>query len=99
MGFKYHKSRVDANHSQIVTVAKRLGCVVLDTSPLKNCFDLLIAYRGQLFCVEIKDGSKPKNKRALTSGEADFKNKLESVDVPYFVVETVEDLFKILNSK
>ena len=96
MGYNYHRSKVDANHAQIVKAARQMGAVVIDCSPLKNAFDALIAFRGRLYCVEIKDGSKTPSQQKLTTGEIECKKSLNSVGVDYHVVTSVDELVELL---
>lgn len=74
MGVVRTKSRKDSNHKQIVDGLRRYGATVLDTSQLKNCFDILVGYNGVNYIIEIKDGKKSKSQTKLTDGEKDFKN-------------------------
>jgi hypothetical protein len=61
-------SRVDANQASIVRALRAVGASVLHVHQLKNCFDILVGYRGRTFLMEIKTSEKEK----LTAGEADF---------------------------
>ncbi len=57
--------RTDANHSAIVQALRQVGAVVLDVHALPGCLDLLVAYRGALSLLEVKDGAKPAHARRL----------------------------------
>ena len=75
---------------------RKLGAVVLITSQLKNAFDLLVGYNGQLYIVEVKDGKKPPSARKLTTGELQCKERFESVGVKYHVVNSVEEAIELI---
>ncbi len=93
-------ARVDRNHAEIRKLYKSVGAVVVDTYQLKNAFDMLVAYRGMLYVIEVKDGKEFPNKfenfndwekhqflkSKLTKGEEDCQMKLFGVNVPYHIV-------------
>ncbi len=89
-------ARRDANHSEIVNYLRSLGCFVHDISELKNCADIVVLYKGRIFYGEIKDGTKPLSQRKLTEGEIAFKNEIEKYGGLYFVIESKEDVLKII---
>jgi len=91
-------ARTDSNHQDIVKSLRDIGCTVLNTHQLKNAFDILVGYRGNLFIVEIKDGDKPKSARKLTEGEEKCKRDFERVGVSYNVIESVEEAIKLVSS-
>ena len=68
-------ARVDNNHAEIVRVLRRAQCRVLDLSRVGfGCPDLLVysPYVDRLLLVEVKDGSKPPSKQALTTAQRAF---------------------------
>jgi hypothetical protein len=91
-------AKVDSNQSEIVTALRKRGAVCLIISQLKNCFDILVCFKGEVFMVEIKDGNKPLSARKLTEGEQEFKSKIESVGCKYWVIESVDDAISMLES-
>jgi hypothetical protein len=91
-------ARVDVNQPEIVEALRAVGAHVLHTHQLKNAFDLLIGFRGQLYIIEVKDGSKPPSKRRLTDGELQCKEDFERVGVPYHVAESVGDALEIIGA-
>ena len=91
-------AKVDSNQSEIVSALRRVGCYVLHLHQLKNCFDLLICWRGQTWCVEVKDGSKPPSKRKLTEGEQACKDELERVGVKYHIIESVDQALRLVGA-
>jgi hypothetical protein len=96
MAKDYNKVRKDSNHKEIIEAARSFGAYIVDCAALKNAFDVLIAFKGKLYVVEIKDGSKPPSKRLLTQGELECKKNFELQGINYNVVESVEDLAKLL---
>jgi hypothetical protein len=89
-------SRVDANQPAIVKGLRAIGASVLHLHQLKNCFDLLIGYRGQTFLMEVKDPSQPPSKRKLTEGEEAFREAWRGS--PYHVIHTVDEAIAILTA-
>ncbi len=86
--------RVDANHSAIVQALRQVGCVVLDVHALPGCLDLLVAYRGALHLLEVKDGAKPAHARRLTEAEQETIRLLAGVGVEAQVVNSVEEAMR-----
>ena len=87
-------SRVDANQPEIVKGLRRAGASVLVVSNLKNCFDILVGFRGVNYIMEIKDGDKPPSRRELTEGEKDFKRKWKGGE--YHIVLNLEQALKVI---
>lgn len=92
-------ARTDENQSEIVYALRKIGATVLITSNIKNAFDVLVGYRGKLYIVEIKDGSKPPSQKRLTEGELKCKESFERVGVSYNVVESVEEAIELVTRK
>lgn len=90
-------AKVDSNQSEIVAALRKRGAVVLITSQLKNAFDLLVGFNGQLYIVEVKDGNKPPSARKLTSGELKCKEMFESVGVKYHVITSVSEAISLIS--
>jgi hypothetical protein len=55
-------------------------------------FDLLVAFRGELYVGEIKDPNQPPSERKLTPNELKTARELALVDVPYPIWETLDDV-------
>ena len=91
MSFR-RRAKVDKNQAEIVEALRKVGAVVKHVHQLKNLFDILVFYRGETYCVEIKSSRKSK----LTEGELECKQDLESVGVAYWVVYDVDDAMRIL---
>jgi hypothetical protein len=88
-------ARVDSNQKKIVDALRRCGASVLITSQLKNCFDILVGYKGVNYIVEIKDGDKPISQRKLTKGEQKFCDEWQGGK--YYVIESIEQALKMIN--
>jgi hypothetical protein len=89
-------SRVDANQPAVVKALRAIGASVLHTHQLKNCFDLLVGYRGRTFLMEVKDPSQPPSARQLTPGEAEFRRRW--CGTPYHIVHTPDEAIRIVTS-
>ena len=85
-------SRVDANQPAIVKALRAIGASILHTHQLKNCFDILVGYRGRTFLMEIKVSEKEQ----LTAGEAEFQRTWRGS--PYYVVTSVEQAIRIITT-
>ncbi len=86
-------ARVDGNQKKVVTNLKRLGVTVLHVHQLKNCFDILVGWKGKNFAFELKDPAQPPSKRKLTEGEQEFFDTWKG---QVNKVETVEEILKII---
>lgn len=89
-------ARVDANQKGIVEGLRKAGATVLICSQLKNCFDILVGFRGVNYIMEIKDGDKPPSARKLTPGEEAFKESWKGGE--YYIVLTLEQALKIIGA-
>lgn len=85
-------ARVDANQAEIVSALRQVGAYVLHLHQLKNCFDILVGYRGRTFLMEIKATEKDQ----LTPGEAKFREDWRGS--PYHVVYTADQAIKIITT-
>jgi hypothetical protein len=91
-------ARVDANQPEIVEALRAVGAHVLHTHQLKNAFDILVGFRGQLYIMEIKDGNKPPSRHKLTDGEEQCADGFAAVGVDYYVVLSVEDALRVIGA-
>jgi len=100
---KNHKMRTaakrDKNEKAIVATLEALGATVIRINQ-KDTFDLLVAYRGSLYAIEVKNPEyRPKQKppdSMLTAGELKCKMSLEQKGVKYHIVFTSDDVCEIL---
>ncbi len=92
-----YADRRDANDSALTKIARQCGALVVKMRPGQGC-DLLIVHRGRVLIVEIKDGAKPHSARKLTKQEQGLKDQCEYRGVPYYIVESEEDLLRLLGA-
>ena len=82
--------RVDANQTELIHEAERLGAQVQRISDIgQGCPDLLGAKDGLWFVVEIKDGSKPPSKRRLNKKQVEWHNRFPA---PVWIWESKDDV-------
>lgn len=85
-------SRVDGNQALIVRQLRAVGASVLHVHQLKNCFDILVGYRGRTFLMEIKASEKDQ----LTPGEAEFRDTWRGSE--YHIVYTPDQAIRIITT-
>ena len=86
------RARVDANHVEVRSALRAAGWTVVDCARIGSGFpDLLIARRGTIRMVEIKDGAKVKSKQQLTEDEVQFHALMAAAGVTVSVVTSVEE--------
>lgn len=90
--------RVDGNHRQIVQALHQVGAVVIDVHALPGALDLLVAYRGILMLLEIKDGTKPKSAQKLTPMEVATIEAIRAVGGRVEVVTSVDDALRAIGA-
>ena len=86
-----YAARVDKNQKEIVEALRKVGAHVIHLHQLKNLFDILVAYKGNFYAIEIKDGSGK-----LTKGELKCKEDLERVRCTYNIAYNVQDALNII---
>ena len=65
--------RLDGNHAEIVEALHRAGIQVRSMAEVGKGFpDLLVAFRGVLCLLEVKDGRLPPSERQPTKAELGF---------------------------
>ena len=90
-------ARIDGNQNEIVEGLRKAGVSVLILSAVGNgCPDICCGSGGHNFLFEVKDPSKPANKRKLTSDQSNFHNSWHG---QISVIETYEDAIRIINEK
>jgi hypothetical protein len=86
---------VDANQPAIVRQLRDFGCTVQPLHTIgQGCPDLLCAYGGINFLVEVKDGDKPPSKRKLTPDEKEFHDTWRGI---IFIVEHQDHVFAAMS--
>lgn len=89
-------AKIDANQPEIVKALRKIGCTVEVLSAVgKGCPDIIVGFRNINVFMEIKDGTKPKSARKLTPDQVVWHEKWQGL---VYVVESVDDALKIINS-
>ncbi len=90
-------NKVDANQNELVELWRGFGAVAIPVSGDPEVgFDVILAFRGKISLVEVKDGNKPPSKQKLTPGELKRKEELESVECKLDIVTTPEEAVALL---
>ena len=88
--------RIDANHNELVKIARDMGASVQSLAAVgKGCPDLLIGYKGRNLLVEIKDGRKSPSHRYLTISESAWH---EGWAGEAYVILSTDQMIKLLQS-
>lgn len=89
--------RVDANQKKITEQLRSCGFSVAVTSSMGKGFpDLVVGAKNNNYLFEIKDPNQPPSKRLLTMEEHLFKQSWKG---QYDVIETIDDILKIIDKK
>ena len=97
------KAKKDDNHAQVVNALRRVGAAVFDTASTPCGFDLVVAFRGVVHIVEVKDGEKLPAKfetmneqerreyleGMLTDNERDAMERTEATGGQYNIIHNV----------
>lgn len=86
-------AKIDINQPEIVQFLRAHGAFVRSVAQLKNAFDLLVFYKGNIFMVEVKQ-----QKGKLTDGELKFKAEAEKVGCKYWIIRSCDDALEMLQS-
>ena len=66
----------DANQPEIIRALRKAGALVEDTSKSGKGFpDLVVAFRGTVYLIEVKDGAKIPSARKLTKDQVIWHEK------------------------
>jgi hypothetical protein len=77
----------------VVKALRDFGVLVKSLAGVGDgCADLLVAYRGKLAMLEVKDGSRVPSERRLTKAEAEFVATWPSV----YVVTSPEEAVQVV---
>jgi hypothetical protein len=102
---KFLGAKVDANQPEIVKALRAAGAVVLLTHQLKDAFDILVGYSGQLFIIEIKNPEylpkyvdRERLEKSLTLGELQCMQNFRRVGVDYHIATTIEEALNIIQN-
>jgi hypothetical protein len=88
-------ARRDANEAEIISALILCGAVV---EQLREPVDLVVGFRGRIFLLEIKDGSKPPSKRALTERQSVFVPAWKAEGLPVAVVSSIEEALRAVGA-
>jgi len=95
------KSRKDINHTEILKAAQAMGAtVIIDLAQHRVSCDVLIAFRGDLFLIEIKNPEYMTKTTTrwnwLTESEKAIAEACACGNVPFFIVQDIEELKAVL---
>lgn len=91
--------RVDANHAQVASALTQIGAVVVDVSRAAGAgLDLIVAFRGRLYAMEVKDGAKVASARKLTNSEQRLASDLARVGCVLHVVAGVDEAMRVIGA-
>jgi hypothetical protein len=96
MSIKRWNARRDANEAELVAAARKVGIKVW---PLDTPCDLLVAWNGKLYAVEVKLPEGPKGglkDKTLTYDQKIFASDLQDQDCELIVWRTVDDVLKFV---
>jgi hypothetical protein len=62
-----------------------------------GCPDLLVAFRGTWFVLEVKDGSKPPSHRKLTPEEQMWLLRFDEL-APVYVVNSTQEALEVIGA-
>lgn len=98
-------AKKDKNHNEIKKAMEAIGAYVHDTHQLKEAFDCVVAFRGKVFIMEIKNPEylpktygKERLIKSLEDGEKKCMGRFERVGVVYHIVTTVEQALEIIKT-
>lgn len=94
------RAKKDTNQKMIEKDLTGIGASILDTSRLKNCFDLLVGYRGKTYIMEIKNPEYIAKSRTaisyLSDGEKKFMDNWRGST--YHIVTTSDEALRIIGA-
>lgn len=110
MGFNQRNAKVDANQPEIVKALRAIGAKVRPVHQLKDLFDILVGYNGNLFMIEIKNNEylprkyeteTKEEKRSrlvnmLSDGERKCMQMFNSVGVDYHIVSSAKEAIDLV---
>jgi hypothetical protein len=95
-------ARIDANQPEIVQALQDVGAVVIDCHTLENAFDIMVAFRGNLYIAEIKNPEyRPKHgddTKMLTKGEMNCNLLLQTVGIDYNIIFTIDEALEMIGA-
>lgn len=93
-----NRAKVDTNHAAIVAALRRVGAQVQSLAAVGNGVpDLLVAFRGAWFVMEVKDGDKPPSRRRLTPAEAEWHMQFNQ-SAPVWTVSSIDEALEAIEA-
>jgi len=87
----------DANQPEIVRALRKAGALVEDTTKSGKGFpDLVVAFRGTVYLIEVKDGNKPPSARKLTKDQVIWHEKWKGYAS---VVKNIDEALIVIGAK
>lgn len=88
--------RIDRNQPEIVKALRKVGASVQSLAELgRGVPDLLVAYKGVWYLMEVKDGLQPESRRRLTEDE---QNWHDSVRAKVSIVKSVDEALAVIGA-
>lgn len=85
-------AKIDGNHSEIRSVLRDIGAMVVDLSAVGSGVpDLMVLYRGRVRLLEVKDGNKPPSARRLTPDQRTWHQMAGARGVCVHVVTNIDE--------
>jgi hypothetical protein len=92
------RAKTDGNHTDVVTALRSVGAGVQSLASIGDgCPDLLVAFRGVWYVLEVKDGSKPPSHRKLTAAEEMWLLLFDEL-APVFVVNSIDEALEVIGA-
>lgn len=88
-------AKVDDNQGDIVKALRKIGAYVCI---IGQPYDLLVAWRGHWFVLEVKDPTKSPKHQELTPPQMDTLAKLRGA-APLFVVRSIDEALCSIGAK
>jgi Holliday junction resolvase len=87
--------KLDSNHRDIVAALRQAGAFVQSIADIGNgCPDLIVAYHGRVFLIEVKTGAGK-----LTADEAAWVGECERIGgVSVYLVRSAEDALRAIGA-
>jgi soluble P-type ATPase len=90
-------AKIDANQPEIVSALRKVGARVQSLAAVgQGVPDLLVSFRGDLYLLEVKDGSKPPSKQALTMEQIVWHRDWAGADL--HVVNSVDSALRAIGA-
>ena len=91
-------SRIDDSHHAVVAALRAVGASVQSLAEVGNgCPDLLVGYHGEVWLLEIKDGSKSPSARKLTPDQEAWHREWRGGHLS--VVTSVDDALWVIGAE